>query len=90
MNEKSQYKPKILNVNPIKTTSTIKTNMEMKKSNTPSAASATRVIGFKMTNVEAMAAPKKAAKKSAKKATKKAAKKATKKAAKKAAPKKKA
>jgi hypothetical protein len=42
-------------------------NMEMKKSNTPSAAAGTRVIGFKMTNVEAMAAPKKAAKKAAKK-----------------------
>ena len=43
--------------------------MEMKKGATATAAGATRVIGFKMTNVEAMAAPKKA-KKAAKKAAK--------------------
>ncbi len=54
----------------------MKQKMEMKTSTTPSAAGATRVIGFKMTNVDAMAAPKKkAAKKAAKKSPKKAAKK---------------
>jgi hypothetical protein len=63
-------------------------NMEINAgtSSTITGAGVTKVIGFKMTNVEAMAAPKKATKKAApKKAAKKA---APKKAAKKAAPKK--